>query len=171
MTNCSKNWFISYYQEVHHWLVMYFCYCYKGNLGFIHSTSEIKCVHFKSTTCRMPTVISPSCFLGRFIRALTSSHLKYPLKHVLLGPGDLWPMIFTYEFDLHIPPFDIHADFQVCMFVRSATRVVTHTHTHNIKTITLTAGVINESYEHIVKKKKHNKHWYYNMLMIFFSGR
>ena len=63
-------------------------------------------------------------------------------------------MIFTYEFDLHIPPFAFMPIFRsVCMFVRSASRVVTHTHTHNIKTITPTAGVINESYEHIVKKK------------------
>ena len=39
-------------------------------------------------------------------------------------------------FDLDIRPFDLPAEIQVRMSVRSAVRVVTHTHTDDVKTIT-----------------------------------
>ncbi len=53
---------------------------------------------------------------------------------------NLWPMTLTYKLDLVIHPLDLHAKIQVCMFVRSARRVRRthrHTHTDDVKTITL----------------------------------
>ncbi len=45
-------------------------------------------------------------------------------------------MTLTYELDLDILPFDLHAKSQVHMSVRLTMRVVTDRQTHNIKTIT-----------------------------------
>ncbi len=69
----------------------------------------------------MPTVVSPSCFLGSFIWALTPSHWKYPLKNVL----DFVPL--TFVLDLHIPPLELHADFQVCVCPSGHLSGTTHT--------------------------------------------
>ncbi len=43
---------------------------------------------------------------------------------------DLWPMTLTFKLDLDILPLDLHTEIQVCMSVRLAVRVVTHTQTH-----------------------------------------
>ncbi len=43
---------------------------------------------------------------------------------------DLWPMTMTYKLDLNILPLDHHAKNQVCLSVRSPTKVVTDSHTH-----------------------------------------
>ena len=53
-------------------------------------------------------------------------------------------MTFTYELDLDILPLDLHIKNQVCMFVRSAVRVVTDTHRRcqNYYTPSLTRGVM-----------------------------
>ena len=45
-------------------------------------------------------------------------------------------MTLTYELDLDILPLDRHTKIQVRMSVRLAVRVVTDTHTEDVKTIT-----------------------------------
>ncbi len=82
-----------------------------------------KRIRFENTPRRVPT----SFFFGRS-KALRSQW-NGPMNVLWPHDLDLWPMTLTYKLDLDILPLDLHAEIQVCMSVRSAMRVVTHTHT------------------------------------------
>ena len=110
-----------------------------------------KHILFENAPRHICTVIHLSCFLGIFIKE-AQLRLLATLNNVFFWPGelDLWPMTLTFKHDLHILPLDLHAENQVHMSVRSAVRVVTHTHTYT-DTLTiskllhpsLTGGVLN----------------------------
>ena len=77
--------------------------------------------------------------------------MQHPKKHSLVS----WPWPLTYDLDLDILPFDLHAKIQVCMSIhsyRSMRQMHAQTHTHTIPKRLhrpLTSGVKNnkESYQ------------------------
>ncbi len=98
-------------------------------LSQLYSSIKITMPVFLTACVSLTVKLLPrSLLVSSLIHQATSGqghlwHIFWP------GDLDLWPTTLTFELDLDILPLDLHTKNEVCVFVRSALRVVTDAQT------------------------------------------